>query len=291
MHHQVVDKGHEASIVIVPMNIVPNLENTGLRGPQDVTGFVSHYVMAGDRTRRILLVADHARNALPEVYGTLGLPASEFERHIGYDIGVEAVVAGLAARLNVPAVLSGFSRLLIDPNRGVDDPTLIMQLSDGAIVPGNARVSAHEREFRLNQFHRPYHTAIDAEIDAMIEMDAPPLLVSIHSFTSAWKGVPRPWHAGLLWEDDRRSSDLFIAALAKDHSLVVGDNEPYAGGLEGDCMNMHAVKRGLPHTLLEIRQDLISDEAGVADWVERLAVAIEEMVANDQIRLLHEKRV
>lgn len=274
---------------MVHMNNMHAIDKPYLHTSADVAGFASHRVVAGNRDRGILLLADHARNALPEIYGTLGLPASEFDRHIAYDIGVEAVVSGLAARLNVPAVLSGFSRLLIDPNRGVDDPTLIMQLSDGAIVPGNAQIDATEREFRLKHFHRPYHGAISAEIDAMIACGVPPMLLSVHSFTPAWKGVPRPWHAGLLWEDDRRSSDLFIAALARDTALVVGDNEPYAGGLEGDCMNTHSVKRGLPHALLEIRQDLIADDDGVAEWVDRLANAIEEMLANDQIRPLHHK--
>ncbi len=244
--------------------------------------------MAGDRTRKVLLIADHARNQLPGEYGTLGLPASELERHIGYDIGVEALVTGLAQRLNLPAVISGFSRLLIDPNRGVDDPTLIMQLSDGAIVPGNVLLDATEREARLNRFYRPYHAAIDAEIDAMIAAHSAPVLLSVHSFTPAWKGVSRPWHAGLLWEDDRRLSDLFIAALTREPGLVVGDNEPYAGGLEGDCMNMHAVRRNLPHTLLEVRQDLISDERGVVEWTDRLATIIEQLIGSGQIEALHD---
>ena len=116
------------------------------------------------------------------------------------------------------------------------------------------------------------------------------MLISVHSFTPAWKGVARPWHAGLLWEDDRRCSDLFIQALSADPNLVVGDNEPYAGGLAGDTMNTHSVKRDLPHTLLEIRQDLISDDKGVSQWIERLASAIDRMIADDHIKgLVHNK--
>ena len=141
---------HEVhSIVHRIMNIVSTVPYTAPSGTEDLSEFTSHYVLPGDRTRGILLVCDHARSALPEGYGNLGLPASEFERHIAYDIGVEAVVNGLAARLGVPAVLSCFSRLLIDPNRGMDDPTLIMQLSDGAVVPGNRDIDEKERNLRL----------------------------------------------------------------------------------------------------------------------------------------------
>lgn len=272
------------------MNIVPAGSLSSPHKTEDVSGFESHYVLPGDRSRGIVLVCDHARSTLPEIYGSLGLPASEFDRHIAYDIGVEAVVNGLSARLGIPAVLSCFSRLLIDPNRDVTDPTLIMQLSDGAVVPGNRDIDDAERNFRLTHFYRPYHRAIEAEIDAAIAAGFPPVLISVHSFTPAWKGVARPWHAGLLWEDDRRCSDLFIQALSADPNLVVGDNEPYAGGLAGDTMNTHSVKRDLPHTLLEIRQDLISDDKGVSQWIERLASAIDRMIADDHIKgLVHNK--
>ncbi len=285
-----VDNRGARSIVQRVMNIASTVTHTGSHRTADIAGFDSHYVLPGDRGPGILLVCDHARNALPAEYGSLGLPASDFDRHIAYDIGVEAVVNGLSARLGVPAVLSCFSRLLIDPNRGPGDPTQIMQLSDGAVVPGNRDIDDAERRFRQSRFHSPYHCAIEAEIDAAIAENSPPVLISIHSFTPAWKGVARPWHAGLLWEDDRRCSDLFIQALSADPNLIVGDNEPYSGGLAGDTMNTHSVKRGLPHTLLEIRQDLISDDQGVSQWIERLSGAIEAMIANNQIKdLVHQK--
>ena len=281
-----VDNHEARSIVRRIMNIVSTVNRNGPSDTEDMSEFTSHYVLGGDRTRGILLVCDHARNSLPERYGSLGLPESEFERHIAYDIGVEAVVNGLSARLGLPAVLSCFSRLLIDPNRGINDPTLIMQLSDGAVVPGNRDIDEHERNFRLSRFYKLYHGAIDAEIDAAIADGVPPVLISVHSFTPAWKGVQRPWHAGFLWEEDRRCTDLFIQALSADPNLVVGDNVPYAGGLEGDTMNTHAVKRGLPHTLVEIRQDLIETDDGVSQWIDRLADAIDHMIANDQIKSL-----
>ncbi|MGE3874502.1 MAG: N-formylglutamate amidohydrolase, partial [Parvibaculaceae bacterium] len=154
--------------------------------------------ISGDLKRGIILIADHARNILPAEYGSLGLPPQQFERHIAYDIGVEAVTRGLASKLGCPALLATFSRLLIDPNRGADDPTLIMRVSDGAIVPGNAHVDETERERRLARFHRPYHAAIRAEVDAALAQGIDPLLVSIHSFTPFWKGIARPWHVGIL---------------------------------------------------------------------------------------------
>src|SRR5690606_27171929 len=119
-------------------------------------------LVAGDASRGILLVCDHARRDLPQDYGTLGLPEAELERHIAYDIGVEVVTRELAALLDAPAVLANFSRLLIDPNRGEDDPTLIRQLYDGAIITGNYPLSEMERQRRLDLFYRPYHDAVSA---------------------------------------------------------------------------------------------------------------------------------
>ena len=175
--------------------------------------------------------------------------------------------------------MSTFSRLLIDANRGEDDPTLIMRLSDGAIVPGNAAVDAAERARRIARFHAPYHAAIDAAIDRAIAAGRPPALVSIHSFTPVWRGHARPWHAGVLWDTDPRLAVPLIEALRADPALVVGDNEPYAGALANDTMYRHATARGLAHALIEIRQDLIGDEAGAAAWAERLAPILADLNA------------
>lgn len=225
----------------------------------------------GDPAAGVLVVCDHAANRLPPDYGDLGLPASELRRHIAYDPGAAAVARGLARRLGAPAVLSTFSRLLIDPNRGEDDPTLIMRLSDGAVVPGNAAVDGHERARRIARFHAPYHAAIDAAIDAALATERPPVIVSIHSFTPVWRGSLRPWHAGVLWDSDPRLARPLIAALRASGDLVVGDNEPYSGALANDCMYRHASRRGLAHALVEIRQDLIGEAAEAEAWAGRLA--------------------
>ena len=227
--------------------------------------------IAGDPATGILLLCDHASNALPAAYGTLGLPPAELARHIGWDIGAAAVTRGLARRLGAPAVMTTFSRLLIDPNRGEDDPTLVMRLSDGAVVPANADHSPAERAARLDGFHRPYHAAIAARLDAFAAAGVVPMIVSMHSFTPAWKGRPRPWQVGILWDRDPRLAVPLIAALAADPALVVGDNEPYDGALRGDTLHRHGTERGLAHALVEIRQDLIADAAGAEAWADRLA--------------------
>jgi predicted N-formylglutamate amidohydrolase len=242
--------------------------------PAPAATFPAYTIIEGDPAAGLILLCDHADNRLPPEYGDLGLPAPEFRRHIAYDPGAADVTRALAATLGVPAVLSTFSRLLIDPNRGEDDPTLVMRLSDGAVIPGNARVDAAERQERIRRFHAPYHAAIEATVDRALAVGSIPALFSVHSFTPVWRGIPRPWHAGVLWDLDPRLAVPFIDALRADASLVVGDNEPYAGALRNDTMYRHATQRGLAHALIEIRQDLIADESGVADWTARLATIL-----------------
>lgn len=237
----------------------------------------SYSIVGGRADARVVVVCDHAGNEFPDGYGTLGLPPQQLVRHIAYDIGAAAVTLGLAARLGAPAVLSRYSRLLIDLNRGLDDPTLIMRLSDGAIIPGNRMLDAAERDKRIRLFYEPYHQAIDRTLDHCLAAGAPPLLLSIHSFTDTWKGVRRPWHAAVLWDRDPRLARPLLDALAAPGDIVVGDNEPYHGRLEGDCMWQHGTGRGIAHAIVEIRQDLIGDADGQAAWTERLAAIIEKL--------------
>ena len=238
--------------------------------------FAPFEVLEGDRSLGLVLVADHARRDLPEEYGDLGLPGSEFERHIAYDIGVETVTRELAALLGAPAIMANYSRLLIDPNRGEDDPTLIRQLYDGTVVPANYPMAAEERERRLDGFYRPYHDAVGAMIASVAAASGkPPLIVSVHSFTPVMQGLARPWHAGVLWDLDDRAARPMIDMLAADPALVVGDNEPYDGALRGDTMFRHAIVNGFAHALIEVRQDLIAGQAGVDEWAARLATAVE----------------
>jgi predicted N-formylglutamate amidohydrolase len=227
--------------------------------------------LAGRADAGLIVLCDHASNALPAEFGTLGLPAAQLGRHIGYDIGAAPITRALAAALGVPAIMTRYSRLLIDPNRGEDDPTLIMRLSDGAIIPGNRRVEARERAQRIELYYRPYHEAIGRVIDRCLAAGVAPALLSIHSFTESWKTLPRPWHVGILWAKDARLAKPLLENFYAEGDLIVGDNEPYSGQLEGDCLWRHGTRRGLANAIIEIRQDLIRDAAGQAAWARRLA--------------------
>ncbi len=225
----------------------------------------------------LLIVCDHASNATPEGYGTLGLPADEFARHIAWDIGAEGVSRALSRLLDCPVVMSRFSRLFIDPNRGEDDPTLIMRLSDGAIIPGNRDVDEAETEKRLDLCYRPYNAAIDAAIArAEAETGRGPNIISIHSFTRQLRGRPeRPYQVGILYDWDLDTAGALLKSLRAEADLTIGDNEPYHGRLPGDCMWRHATRRQLSNALIEVRNDLIETEAGQEDWAARLAPHIE----------------
>lgn len=226
----------------------------------------------GDRAHGMVLLADHAGRQIPDEYGDLGLPAPEFDRHIAYDIGVEALTRGLAARTGAPALMANFSRLLVDPNRGEDDPTLIRQLYDGTIIPANYPLSQEERMRRLDNFYRPYHDAVGSLTASVAGASGrAPFIVSLHSFTPVMQGRPRPWHVGILWDSDDRAVRPIIDMLSADPDLVVGDNEPYDGALKGDTMYRHAIVNGYPHVLIEVRQDLVASPEGAAAWADRLA--------------------
>jgi predicted N-formylglutamate amidohydrolase len=218
----------------------------------------------GQKPGNLLLLCDHASNALPE--GGLGLDPGLLTTHIAYDIGAAAVTRALAAAYGAPAFLGGWSRLLIDLNRGADDPTLVMKLSDGSIIPGNRDAGAAEVARRVAAYHAPYHAAIAAELDRL-GTDA--VVISLHSFTPAWKGRPRPWEVGVLYDRDTRLSAPLMARLA-EAGFQVGDNEPYTGALEGDTLYQHGTLRGLPHALIEIRQDLIDTDASAQAFALRL---------------------
>lgn len=234
----------------------------------------------GDWKSGVLILCDHAANLLPAAYGTLGLTPEDLARHIAYDIGAAPVAEHLARALQAPALFTRYSRLLIDPNRGRDDPTLVMQLSDGRIVPGNAALDEAELEGRVERFYAPYHQAIEASIDEGVAAGKPPVLLAIHSFTQAWKSVPRPWHVAVLWDKDPRLAGALLRELAAIPGITVGDNVPYSGQLKGDTLYQHGTLRGLAHALIEVRQDLILGPEGQAEWGELLAGVVRKMLAS-----------
>ena len=246
---------------------------------QEQTAVAPFRRIDGDWTSGVLLLCDHAENTIPPAYGTLGLTAEDLGRHIAYDIGAAGVTEHLARALRAPALLTQYSRLLIDPNRGRDDPTLVMQLSDGRVVPGNAVLDDAEIEARIERYYAPYHQAIDMAIDAAIAAGKPPVMLAIHSFTQAWKSVPRPWHVGVLWDKDPRLACALLRELAAIPGITVGDNVPYSGQLKGDTLYQHGTLRGLAHALIEVRQDLILGPEGQEEWGERLASVVRRVLA------------
>ncbi len=182
--------------------------------------------------------------------------------------------------LQAPVICSDFSRLVIDPNRGEDDPTLLMRLYDGSVIPANRHADAAEKERRLDAYHRPYHDALES----LAARRDDTVIVAVHSFTRQLRGRPaRPWHIGILHAWDRRLSDPLIALLAAEPDLAVGRNQPYAGHLPGDSIDRHGLHHGRQNTLIELRNDLIAREQDQAAWGERLAPLLEDALARADV--------
>ena len=240
--------------------------------------YTPFFIHGENRPGRWLITCDHACNTVPmEVSGgDLGLSREDMERHIAYDVGAYGVAQHLVQILDAPVIASNFSRLVIDPNRGEDDPTLLMKLYDGSVIPANRHADAAEKEHRLDLCYRPYH-------DQLARMAALPhvVLISMHSFTRQLRGrAPRPWEIGVLHTSDTRLSDPLIARLRAEPDLTVGDNEPYGGHLTGDAIDRHASAYGRPNVLIELRNDLISEHAGQRAWAERLAPILQSALAD-----------
>jgi len=218
----------------------------------------------------VLLICDHASNAVPADLDNLGLDPSVLARHIGWDIGAGPLTRRLADLLNASAVLCRFSRLVIDPNRSLDHPQSIPPISDEIVVPGNQGLDAAEAERRATLYHRPYHDQISQRI-AAAGADGVPALVAVHSFTPIMDGYERTWHAAVLHDDDTRLATPVLKAFQRYPELVVGDNEPYTGYSDLTfTLPHHSASRGLPSVALEIRQDLIDTPTGVEQWAFRL---------------------
>jgi predicted N-formylglutamate amidohydrolase len=252
-----------------------------LLGPDDPPPFE---IVNPDGAAPVLLVCDHASRTVPRALGLLGLDESLLMRHIGWDIGAAEVTRGLAARLDAPAVLAGYSRLVVDCNRGLEDPSSMPAVSDGIAVPGNAGLSAEARQARTASLYWPYHDAIARRLDVFGAQGRTPAMLSIHSFTPVMNGFVRPWHVGILWDKDPRIPAPLLANLRAHPDLVVGDNEPYsAKEPAGYTVRTHAVPAGLPHVALEIRQDLIDTASGAQRWAELLASALEPILASPEL--------
>lgn len=223
----------------------------------------------------VLLVCEHASAFIPAAFGGLGLGPVELGSHAAWDIGAHAVARKLAAALDAPVVAAPASRLLIDPNRDFSAHDLIPETAEGARVPGNLGLSEGARSARMAAFHAPFHDAIDAVLSGRPEIVA---LIAVHSFTPVLFGARRPWHVGILHDDDTRLADVMLATLKRDTNLVVGRNEPYAPS-QGVYYTMKRHSAGRATVMIEVRNDLIRDEIGQAQWARRLAEAVGEAMA------------
>jgi len=237
-------------------------------------------IAGADRPGPWLVTCDHATNTVPAGVrgGSLGLGQADMGRHIAYDPGAAGVALALGEALPAPVVTSNFSRLVIDPNRGEDDPTLLMRIYDGTVIPGNRYVDAAEIAHRTALCYRPYHEAV-ARLAARRDDT---VICAVHSFTRQLRGrPPRPWHVGVLHSHrDSRLADALLARLAAEGDIVVGDNAPYGGHLPGDSVDRHGLAHGRPNVLIELRQDLIESVEGQRLWAARLAPLLQAALAD-----------
>lgn len=231
--------------------------------------------LAGDPATGLLLIADHASRHVPADVD-LGVPAALMDAHVAIDIGVDPLGRALCAVLGCPGVLGGVSRLVADLNREEDRPGLVPVASDGHVIPGNAALDHDGRMERIDRFWRPYH----AHLAMRIAADRPRLLISLHSFTPrlAASDEARPWHVGILYNADDRAARTALPLLAAA-GVTVGDNEPYSGRILNATMNAHGEANGIAYLGIEVRQDQIGDDAGVARWAALLAPVIVEVAA------------
>jgi predicted N-formylglutamate amidohydrolase len=231
-----------------------------------------------DGPLRVLVVADHAGRAFPARLERLGLPIEATWRHIAWDLGAGDLAAALGVRWHCSTIRATYSRLVVDCNRHIDDPSAFSIRGDGHRVPGNEGLSDADRRARVEACHTPYHAAIEAHLDRLTA-EGPTALVAIHSFVPVLGRHPRPWNAGVLWDGDDRVARPLLTTLRREPGLLVGDNEPYSGRYPADyTMHRHGAARGLAHVCIEVRQDELLTPRGVDAWANRLAAALEPIL-------------
>lgn len=248
-----------------------------LLGPHDPPAFSVHNAGGG---APLLLLCDHASNAVPQALGTLGISEQELSRHIGWDIGGLDAAIELSKVLDAPLVASGYSRLVIDCNRWPGGEGSTPDVSDGTPIPANRGLTEEQVQVRAEACFWPYHREVDRHLDRMTAGGRKVGMLVMHSFTPQMNGFKRPWHVGVLWNDDARLPEPLLAELRRDGTLVVGDNEPYSARASYEyTLSAHARSRALPHCSLEVRQDLIRTAEEARAWARRLAPAIDAALA------------
>lgn len=225
----------------------------------------------------LLLVCDHASRRVPAGLGDLGLSAEHFERHIAYDIGAAEVTRRLSAVLDAPAMLAGYSRLVIDLNRPPGHPESIPEISDATEIPGNQGLSEAQQHERVETLFAPYHDAVNDSLAHLWRRGKPPALFSVHSFTPSYGGDERPWDVGVLWNRDPRLAGPLIEKLSSE-GLRVGDNLPYSGLEHAYTIDLHGGAAGLANCVIEINQNQVLDDDGTRRWAGILAEALDDIL-------------
>ncbi len=240
-------------------------------------------ILNPDSEKPAVLIADHATRFIPRALGNLGLDEASLLRHIAWDIGIAEVTRALAGHLGVTAVLSRFSRLVIDPNRRLGTTASIPEVSDGVPVPGNRSLDAEARAQRAATFFAPYHAAIEGALQAHMTAGRHPVLISMHSFTPVLESVERPWKIGILWNEGPRLPRPLISML-RALDIPVGDNQPYSGrDAHGYSQHVHGDDHGLANALIEVRQDLIDTHHGAEEWAAVLGEILQAALADPEL--------
>lgn len=277
---------------LIPATLIPlaNLPTPvsppSLLGRDDPAPFV---VLREGGRAPALIVCDHASRAIPKSLDRLGLPELATWQHMAWDIGAGELARGLSDALDAPAVLAGYSRLVVDCNRQPDDPEAIRMESDGFAIPGNRSLTEAGRRARFGCLFDPYHECIAAMLAGFRTRRTVPLIVSVHTFTPSMGGRDRPWHIGILWDKDEPNARRMLQGLSGIEGILVGDNEPYSGKHPSDyTIDHHAERAGLPHICIEVRQDQFESSAGTERWVRILSRLIGDLLGNPAVRrLLH----
>jgi predicted N-formylglutamate amidohydrolase len=216
-----------------------------------------------DGSSAVLLVCEHASNVLPMALGSLGLEPDMLSAHIAWDPGALAVAKWMSEALDAALIHQNFSRLAYDCNRPPESDDAMPKVSEIFEIPGNADISPAERQARVEEIYLPFRDAVAGAISDRSIAGRQTVLITMHSFTPVYKGVQRDVEIGILHDADSRLADDMLAFSAKTGRFVMCRNEPY-GPADGvtHTLREHGLANGLLNVMIEIRNDLIKDEAG-----------------------------
>ncbi len=243
---------------------------------------------------KCVIVCDHASNRVPKSLGDLGLGKADLKKHIAWDPGTEDIGRRLSKKLEAPVVFASYSRLVVDLNRGHNHADCMRGVSDHIRIPGNEKLTAAHKAQRVAEIFRPYHSAVDAQVQRFLGRGIAPLLLSIHSFTPKMDGFIRPWHIGVLWNKEEGIARRLIGSLKESNpKLRVGENEPYSLKSENftkNTVSTHAEKRGLPYVIVEFRQDLVDTPAKAAKWAAIFYASLKPLMDDPSLYRLRRDR-